>query len=103
MSVTVTSGMGGKGTTSIKMASVLVGELARRVGRSSDTIKRWLEEGLLDCERDDRNRRVFADRHVERCLELARLSVSAQVQNKKLSELANELPRQLALDVDAKK
>lgn len=86
----------------IKIATMLVGELARRVGRSPDTIKRWLEEGLLDCDRDDRNRRVFDDRHVERCLELARLSVSAQVQNKRLSELANELPIQLAFEVGAK-
>jgi DNA-binding transcriptional MerR regulator len=76
---------------------VLIGELARRVGRSPDTIKRWLDQGLLNCERDERNRRIFTELDVERCSDLIRLSIAAQVQNKKLAELADNLPVQLSL------
>jgi DNA-binding transcriptional MerR regulator len=74
-----------------------VSELAKRVGRTPETIKRWADEGLLDCDRDDRNRRVFREEHVEVCRQLARLSVTAQIQNRKLSEIVEELPRQLRL------
>jgi DNA-binding transcriptional MerR regulator len=76
---------------------VLVGELARRVNRSTDTIKRWVDDGLIECHRDERNRRQFSERSVERCLLLAELSVSAQIRNRKLAELVAELPEQLQL------
>jgi DNA-binding transcriptional MerR regulator len=76
---------------------MLVAELARRVGRTPDTIKRWTDEGLLNCERDDRNRRIFREEHVEMCLQLVRLSVTAQLQNRKLSELVEGLPQQMSL------
>lgn len=76
---------------------MLVGELAKRVGRTTETIKRWVDDGLLDCQRDDRNRRIFSDEDFERCLEIVRLSNTAQVQNRKLSELAKDLPEQLRL------
>jgi DNA-binding transcriptional MerR regulator len=76
---------------------VLVSELAKRVNRSPDTIKRWVDEGLLVCDRDERNRRQFAEVSVERCLILARLSVVAQLQNRKLAAIAAELPEQLLL------
>ena len=76
---------------------MLVSELARRVGRSTETIKRWADEGLLDCERDERNRRVFHEEDVERAHELARLSVTAQLRNRKLGEIVKELPQQLSL------
>jgi DNA-binding transcriptional MerR regulator len=76
---------------------VLVSELAKRVNRSPDTIKRWVDEGLLDCDRDERNRRQFSEESVERCLILARLSVAAQLQNRKLAEIAAEMPEQLLL------
>jgi hypothetical protein len=92
-----TSFAGGKGPHIVVDLNVLVGELARRVGRSPDTIKRWVNQGLLPCDRDDRNRRIFGDEHVARCLELIRLSVSAQIRNRKLVELADELPEQLNL------
>lgn len=77
--------------------SVLVSDLAKRVNRSPDTIKRWVREGLLECERDERNRRWFTERSVQQCLVLARLSVAAQLQSRKLSELLDELPEQLPL------
>lgn len=78
---------------------VLVGELSSRVGRSPDTIKRWIQEGFLECDRDGRNRRIFRDEHVDRCRELARLGIAAQVRNKKLAELVQDLPQQLPLVV----
>jgi len=80
-----------------KAKRVFVAELARRVDRTPETIKRWVAEGVLTCARDERNRRVFDEGHVARCRELARLSVAAQIQNRKLSELVEELPEQLGL------
>ncbi len=74
-----------------------VGELAKRVGRSVDTIKRWEEEGLLSCERDPRGRRVFDESHVELCLRLADLGLLAQRRSEKLATLAAAEPLQLSL------
>ncbi len=76
---------------------MFVAELARRVGRTPETIKRWVAGGLLDCDRDEHNRRVFSEEHVERCRELARLGVKAQVEQRKLSDVAAEQPTQLPL------
>jgi excisionase family DNA binding protein len=76
---------------------VLVSELAKRVNRSPDTIKRWVDDGLLECYRDERNRRQFSEQSVDRCLVLTRLSVAAQLQNRKLAELVAEMPEQLQL------
>lgn len=90
----ITGGDGGKG---LKRTAVLVSELARLVNRSPDTIKRWVEIGLVECERDERNRRQFSHESVARCLALARLSVAAQLQNRKLEDLAGEMPEQLPL------
>lgn len=76
---------------------MLVNELAKRVNRSPDTIKRWVDDGLLECYRDERNRRQFSEEIVDHCLLLARLSVAAQIQNRKLAELVAEMPEQLPL------
>jgi DNA-binding transcriptional MerR regulator len=76
---------------------MLVHELAKRVNRSPDTIKRWADTGLLDCTRDDRNRRQFAEDSIERCRDLARLSIRAQTENRKLADLLAELPQQVRL------
>lgn len=76
---------------------MLVSELARRVNRSPETIKRWVDEGLLGCSRDERNRRQFGEESVDRCLLLARLSVTAQLQNRKLVDLIGEVPTQMEL------
>jgi DNA-binding transcriptional MerR regulator len=76
---------------------VFVAELARRVGRTPETIKRWVTKGLLDCERDEHNRRVFGEKHVERCQELAKLGVKAQVEQRPLTDIAAEQPIQLDL------
>jgi DNA-binding transcriptional MerR regulator len=76
---------------------MLIGELARRSGRTTDTIKRWVDDGLIACERDERNRRVFREEQVAECRELARLSLVAQLTNRKLSQIAQELPEQLRL------
>jgi DNA-binding transcriptional MerR regulator len=74
-----------------------VSELGKRVNRSPDTIKRWVDEGLLPCDRDEKNQRRFTEASVERCLLLARLSIEAQAQNRKLTDLAAEVPEQLQL------
>jgi DNA-binding transcriptional MerR regulator len=76
---------------------VFVAELARRVGRTPETIKRWITKGLLECERDEHNRRVFGEKHVERCQELAKLGVQAQVEQRPLTTVAAEQPVQLSL------
>ena len=76
---------------------MLLGELSKRVGRSRETIRRWIDDDLLQCDRDALNRRVFGEEHVERCLELARLAISAQLRNVKLSDLAAASPAQLTL------
>ena len=90
--------MGGvRGLNGESFAIVLVGEIARKVGRTPETIRRWLDQGLLKCDRDALNRRVFNDEHVQRCLDLARLSVTAQLQNRKMREIAPEYPQQLDL------
>ena len=79
------------------MPLVLVSELAKRIGRTPETIKRWADQGFIPCERDDRNRRIFREEHVGLCREIARLSISAQTQNRKLSELVELIPVQLGL------
>jgi len=81
---------------------VLVAELAKRIGRSVDTIKRWEEQGLLTPQRDDRDRRVYREEDVALCLELARLGISARRQSRKLSLLAAAAPQQLPLLDQAK-
>jgi len=74
-----------------------VGELAKRVGRSVDTIKRWEEGRLLSCPRDSRGRRSYDETHVELCLRLADLGVLAQQRSAKLTTLATAEPEQLSL------
>ena len=79
------------------MRLMLIGELARHVGRHVDTLKRWEEAGLLVPERDDRGRRTYRAEHVELCLALAKLGIAAQKNCCKLSELAEQMPVQLTL------
>ncbi|TAM88048.1 MerR family transcriptional regulator [bacterium] len=74
-----------------------IGELARAVGRSVDTIKRWEDQGLLMCPRDVRGRRVYNQAHVELCLRLADLSLLAQRRSERLKALADREPCQLSL------
>jgi DNA-binding transcriptional MerR regulator len=74
-----------------------VGELAKRIGRSVDTIKRWEEEGLLRSERDCRGRRVYGEEHVRIGFRLADLGLLAQRRSEKLKALADREPRQLSL------
>jgi len=76
---------------------MLVGDVARRVGRSTETIKRWADDGLILCTRDERNRRVFSEEQVSRCEILARLSVEAQITNRKMSDLLARQPEQMPL------
>ena len=74
-----------------------VGELAKRVGRSVDTLRRWEDEKLLSCDRDNRGRRVYNETHVELCLRLADLGVLAQRRSEKLTSLSKNVPTQLSL------
>ncbi len=75
---------------------MLIGELALAVGRSVETIKRWEALGFLSAHRDERNRRIFDEDSVERCRELARLALRAQLEQRPLEQLVAELPEQLA-------
>lgn len=77
-----------------------ISELARRVERSVDTIKRWEQEGLLVCERDSRGRRVYDESHVELCLRLADLGLLAQQRSERLKVLVAAEPSQLLLLLD---
>ena len=76
---------------------MLVADLAKRIGRSVDTIKRWEEQGLLAPERDDRDRRVYREEDVATCLELAKLAIAARRRSQKLSLLVAAAPKQLSL------
>ena len=47
-------------------ADMSMGEAARAIGVSSDTLRRWDREGKLDVTRDERNHRRVPQREVER-------------------------------------
>ena len=85
---------GGKGAGS-NSATMKVGELAKRVGRSVDTLKRWEQQALLTPARDNRGRRIFREEDVAFCLHLAELSIAAQRRSQKLKVLAADVPVQL--------
>ena len=72
------------------MEPMSVGELARLIGRSVDTIKRWEKTGLLTAERDGLGRRRFNAQQVERCFELGKLSIEAQRTSTSLTRLASD-------------
>ena len=74
-----------------------IGDLAKRVVRSVDTLRRWENDGLLVCERDNRGQRVYNESHVEVCLRLADLGLLAQRRSEKLVTLASSEPTQLYL------
>jgi DNA-binding transcriptional MerR regulator len=75
-----------------------IGQIARLVGRSTDTLKRWDQDGLLVAARDSQGRRVYDDRDLERARELAAVAVQAQrVAMKMAKVLENLVPRQMAL------
>jgi len=67
------------------------------IGRSPDTLRRWEKDGLLLPQRDSRGRRLYAQKDIERCFELARLSRHAQYRSRKLRSVIEELPEQLTL------
>jgi excisionase family DNA binding protein len=48
------------------MADMTLGEAARAVGVSVDTLRRWDREGKLRTTRDDRNRRLVPASEIER-------------------------------------
>ena len=74
-----------------------VGELARRISRSVDTIKRWETEGLLVPCRDERDRRTYDENQVILAARLADLGIIAQRRSEKLTTIAGREPLQLAL------
>ena len=48
-------------------------EAAERIGRSKDTILRWIREGKIrDVSRDYKNHRVWTDKDIRQFQELAR-------------------------------
>jgi molybdopterin-binding protein len=48
------------------MDALTIGEAARAIGVSADTLRRWDRAGKLDTVRDERNRRRVPQREVER-------------------------------------
>ena len=72
------------------MVSMSVGEVARLIGRSVDTIKRWEKSGLLTAERDTLGRRRFNSHQIERCKELGRMALEAQRTSTSLAQLASD-------------
>lgn len=77
---------------------MLIGELCQRIGRSSDTVKRWEDLGLIDPSRDSRHRRVFTEADVICCMRLAKLGILAMVRGRKIAELATVDTLQLSFD-----
>lgn len=77
--------------------AVFIAELARRVGRSTDTIKAWEEQGLLTPARDEQDRRIYSEDDVRVGLKLAALGITARRRSKKLAELVAAEPVQLSL------
>lgn len=69
------------------MAAMSVGELARTIGRSIDTIKRWERLGLLSAHRDRLGRRRYEQPQIDRCVELSELALEAQRRSMKLKDL----------------
>ena len=63
---------------------MFIGDLAREVGRSTDTLKRWEVDGLLVALCYDRGRRVYDSRHLTRARELAEIGIQAQFVAKKM-------------------
>jgi len=49
-----------------QMADLTLGEAARAIGVSADTLRRWDRSGKLRTVRDDRNRRLVPDSEVAR-------------------------------------
>ena len=70
------------------MCSMSVGELARFIGRSVDTIKRWEKTGLLSADRDNLGRRRFNSQQIERGVQLGKLALEAQRTSTSLAQLA---------------
>ena len=81
---------------------MFIAELAKRVGRSTDTIKSWEEQGLLKPLRDEHDRRVFSEDDVKKGLMLARLGIAARRSSQKLAVLVASEPTQLGLISDQK-
>lgn len=74
-----------------------ISDVAKKIGRSVDTLKRWEAEGLIQPARDERGQRRFEDDDVAVCKRLADLAILAQQDSVKLSLLAHQIPEQLSL------
>jgi hypothetical protein len=72
---------------------VNIREASRAVGRSPDTLRRWEEEGLISPRRDARGHRVYSDRDLAACRELAGHAFEAMSSSRKLSQV---IPIQLS-------
>ena len=77
---------------------VQISEIAQAIGRSTDTLKRWEDEGLLVPARDRRGRRVYGYGDLDRARALAAIGIRGPVVAMKMAIVLEELePRQLTL------
>lgn len=74
-----------------------IGAVSEMIGRSPDTLRRWEKDGLVTPQRDRRGHRFYKLEHIERCRELARLSLYAQRRSTKLIVYVANQPTQLSL------
>lgn len=81
----------------LKSVAMRISEVAKLIGRSVDTIKRWEAQGLIQPQRDVKGQRQFSPTDVEACFRLADLSMVAQHDSVKLSLLVELVPEQLSL------
>jgi hypothetical protein len=69
-----------------------IGQLASRIGRSVDTLRRWETQGLLVADRDSRGHRVYAELHFEAALVLLKAGPAAQQRSTKMASVLRDLP-----------
>jgi DNA-binding transcriptional MerR regulator len=55
-----------------------ISQVAERINRDKQTIRRWIKEGLLQPERDDRGWMIFTDGDIKRLEEIKQEKIKIQ-------------------------